>query len=109
MSTYQPNENGTSVSAHNGVSSRKLPIYEAAIEGEMGGRIVIDSAASTLYVDEGMVERLGGNKVTRIKPKKVNVAGKNVVMVNGIVTFEMKLGDLPKETVTAYTIPQESM
>ena len=104
MSTYKPNEDSTSVTVANCITSRKLPIYSAAIEGETGGRVVIDSAASTLYLDEGMAERIGGT-VTRIKPKKVNVAGKNVVMVNGIVSFEMKLGDLPKETITAYTIP----
>lgn len=104
MSTYKPNKDNTSVTATNGITSRKLPIYHAVVGGETGGRIVIDSAASTLYLDEGMAERIGGT-VTRIKPKRVNVAGKNVVMVNGIVSFEMKLGDLPKETITAYTIP----
>src|SRR5271170_6251918 len=104
MSTYQPNGDNTSVSVSNGITSRKLPIYSAVIEGESGGRVVIDSAASTLYLDEGKAERLGGT-VTRIKPKKVNVAGNNVVMVNGIVSFDMKLGDLPMEKITAYTIP----
>ena len=51
-----------------------------------------------------MTEKLGAS-VTKIKLRKVNVAGKNVVMVNRIVSFEMKLGDLPKETVMTYTIP----
>ena len=104
MSAYQPNDNNTSVSVSNGVTSRKLPIYNAVIGEEAGKRVVIDSAASTVYLDEGMAEKLGAS-VTKIKPRKVSVAGKNVVMVNGIVSFEMKLGDLPKETVTAYTIP----
>ena len=104
MSVYQPNDNNTSVSISNGVTSRKLLIYNAVIGEEAGKRVVIDSAASTVYLNEGIAEKLGAS-VTKIKPRKVNVTGKNVVMVNGIVSFEMKLGDLPKKTVTAYTIP----
>jgi len=41
-----------------------------------------------------------GAKVTKIKPKKVRIADKDVVMVNGYCTFEAKIGDLPKERIT---------
>ena len=105
MSTYELNYNGTSTTSNNGVASRKLPVYDAYLNGSEPAKTIIDCGSSTLFLNEDMARKLGA-VVTKIrKPRKVNVAGKNVVKIDGICTIEMKLGDLPKETVTAYTFP----
>ena len=57
-------------------------------------------------------EQLGeemGKKITRIKLQTVKIADKKIVMINGICTFKMKLGDLLVETVTVYTFLFESI
>jgi hypothetical protein len=55
---------------------------------------------STPYVvSEGLVETL----------QLLLPVDREVVMVNGVITFEMKLGDLPKETISAYTFPLSSV
>src|ERR1700737_2085722 len=108
MSTYEFNHDQTSVTSNNGVMSKKLPVYDVVFNGEESGKSVVDSGASTLYINESKAEKMG-LKVTRIKPRKVKVADKDVVMVNGYCTFDMKIGDLPKETITAYTFPLGSM
>jgi len=105
MSTYELNYNGTSATSNNGVASRKLPVYDAYLNESESAKTIIDCGSSTLFLNEDMAKKLGAI-VTKIrKPRKVNVAGKHVVKINGICTIEMKLGDLPKETVTAYTFP----
>jgi hypothetical protein len=108
MSTYEFNHDQTSVTSSNGLMSKKLPVYDLVMNGEESGKSVIDSGASTLYLNEKKAEKLG-LKVTRIKPRKVKVADKDTVMVDGYATVEIKVGDLPKETITAYTFPLGSI
>ena len=105
MSTYELNYNGTSVTSNNDVASRKLPVYDAYLNESESAKTIIDSGSSTFFLNEEMAKKLGA-VVTKIrKSRKVNVAGKQVVKIDGICTIEMKLGDLPKETVTAYMFP----
>ena len=108
MSTYEFNHNQTSVTADNGIMSKKLPVYDLVLNGTEPGKSVIDSCASSLYFNEKTAEKMG-LEVTKIKPRKVKVADKDIVLVNGFCTFEMKIGDLPKETITAYTFPLGSI
>src|SRR5204862_5954 len=106
---YDVNHDGTSVTSNNGVMSRKLPIYSAVVDGKEDTKTIIDGGSSTLYLREQLGKEMG-KKITRIKPRKVKVADKEVVMVDGVCTFQMKLGgDLPVETVTAYTFPLGSV
>ena len=105
MSTYELSRSGTSATSNNGVTSRKLPVYDARLNESELAKTIIDYGSSTLFINEDMAQKLGA-VVTKIrKPRKVNVAGKNVIQIDGICTVEMKLGDLPKETITAYTFP----
>jgi transposase InsO family protein len=104
MSTYEFNHDHTSVKSSNGLSSRKLPVYESRLNDEPA-KTIIDCGASTLFLNEDMAKKMGAIVSKIRKPRKVNVAGKRVVMIDGFCTFEMKLGDLPVETVTAYTFP----
>jgi hypothetical protein len=98
MSTYELNYNGTSATSNNGVASRKLPVYDAYLNEAESAKTIIDCGSSTLFLNEDIAKKLCA-VVTKIrKPRKVNVAGKQVVKIDGICTIEMKLGDLPKET-----------
>jgi len=108
MSTYEYNEQKTSVTASDGVRSTKLPVYDVIFNGEHSGRGVVDSCASTFYFKEAMAKTIGA-KITKIRPKKVRIADKDVVMVDGYCTFEAKIGDLPRERITAYTFPLGSV
>ena len=104
MSTYECNHDGTSVTTSDGITSRKLPVYDSFLDKEPA-KTIIDCGASTLFIKEDTAEKMG-TKVTKIKkPRKVNVAGNHMVVFDDYCTFEMKLGDLPKETVRAYTFP----
>ena len=104
MSTYEYNHDKTSVTADNGIKSTKLPVYSLVLNDKHTGKSVVDCGASTVYFNETTAKNLG-LEVTKIKPRKVKVADKDTVMVNGYCTFEAKIGDLPKETITAYTFP----
>jgi len=108
MSTYEYNRDKTSVTASNGVTSTKLPVYDVVLNGKNTGKSVVDSCASTFYFKESVAKAIGA-KITKIKPKKVRIADKDVVMVDGYCTFEAKIGDLPKERITAYTFPLGSI
>jgi len=77
MSTYEFNHDQTSVTTSNGVMSKELPVYDLVMNDEESGKSVIDSGASTLYLNEKRAETLG-LKVTKIKPRKVNGCGKNL-------------------------------
>src|SRR5438046_782909 len=72
--------------------------------GDNTAKTIIDSCATTLYIGEHMLENMGV-KPMAIKPRRVRVANKEIVTTTGIVEFEMKLGNLPAETITAYTFP----
>ena len=108
MSTYQYNPDKTSVTTSNGIRSTKLSVYDVVFNGEELGKSVVDSCASTFYFKDTMAKRIG-TKIIKIKPKKVRIADKDVVMVDGYCTFEAKIGDLAKETITAYTFPLGSV
>ena len=108
MSTYEYNHDKTSVTASNGIRSTKLPVYSLVLNGEEPGKSVVDCGASTLYINETTAKRMG-LEITTIKPRKVKIADKDTVMVDGYCTFEAKIGDLPKETITAYTFPLGSI
>ena len=108
MSTYEFNHDQTSVTSKNDVTSKKLPVYDIVMNGEEHGKSVIDSGASTIYLNEKKAEKLG-LKVTKIKPRRVKVADKDTVMVDDYATLEIKVEDLPKETITAYTFPLGSI
>jgi Integrase core domain/Zinc knuckle len=91
MSTYEVIKDETVVVKSPG--SVKLPIYDAVLDGKELSKTVIDGGATTQYISEKMAEQLGG-KITRAKPRKVVIADKEVVMVNGITTFEYRPGPL---------------
>jgi hypothetical protein len=58
MSTYEFNHNQTSVTSNNGVMSKKLPVYDVIFNGgEESGKSVVDSGASTLYINEKRQKR----------------------------------------------------
>lgn len=61
------------------------------------------------YVSQGRSRDGFGLQSTKIKPRKVKIADKDTVMVDGYCTFEAKIADLPKETITAYTFPLDSI
>ena len=88
--------------------SRKLPVYSAILDEEENAKTIIDSCSSTLYIREQLGEEMG-KKIRRIKPRNIKIADKEIVTINSICTFKMKLGDLPMETVTAYTFPLGSV
>jgi len=108
MSTYEYNHDKTSVTASNGIRSTKLPVYDVVFNGDESGKSVVDSGASTVYINETTAKSMG-SEITKIKPRKVKIADKDTVMVDGYCTFEAKIGDLPKETISAYTFPLGSV
>jgi transposase InsO family protein len=83
--------------------STVLPIYDADIGGTMR-RTIIDSGASTLYISEKIVKDLG-LQTTKVKARKVKVADNSRCIVNRITTVDVKVGNLPTETLTAYVFP----
>ena len=100
---YELNDNSTEVTVKC-PESTKLPVYEAVLNGNQSSKTIIDSGATTCYISEQSAASLGA-EIQRIRPRKVLVADKELTTVTGVVRFEMKLGDLPKETITAYTFP----
>src|ERR1700694_4026133 len=83
--------------------STKLLVYEATI-GDYQAKVIVDSGATTYYVSEQMAAKLG-LKVTRTAPRRIWVADRDTTTVTGTVEFKMKLGNLPPETIKAYTFP----
>ena len=67
-------------------------------------KTIIDSGASTLYISEKMVKDLG-LQTTKIKRRRVKVADNSRCVVNKIATVDVKVGNLPTETLTAYVFP----
>ena len=108
MATYAYNHNKTSVTRNDGLISTKLPVYDVVLNKEHAGKSVVDSGASTLYLNEKTAQNMG-LKITKIKPRKVKVADKDTIMIDSYCSFEAKIGDLPKETITAYTFPLGSI
>jgi len=108
ISTYKFNHNKPSVTANNGLKSMKLLVYDLVLNENQSEKSIIDSDTSTLYFNETTAESMG-LKITKIKPYKVKVTDKDLVVINGYCTFEAKIGDLPKETIIAYTFPLSSI
>ena len=100
MSLYQFSDDDHSVTAR----SIKLPIFDAIFDDTESAKIIMDSGATSLYLGKDMAQKLCA-EVTKIKPRKVRVADKEIITTTGICTVEMKLGNLPPETVTAYVFP----
>ena len=108
MSTYEFNHDKTSVIVNNSIKSTKLPVYDLVLNEEQSGKSVIDCGATTLYLNETTAKNMG-LEISKIKPRKVKVADKDIVVIDSYCTFEAKIGDLPKETITAYTFPLGSI
>src|SRR5205085_3301825 len=80
-----------------------LPIYNAEIAGTTR-KTIIDSSASTLYISQRAVEELG-LQMTHVKARRIKVADHSRCTVNRITTVDVKVGNLPTETLTAYVFP----
>src|SRR5579859_4459417 len=79
----------------------RLPIYGCDFKDGDVGKGIIDSSATSIYVNDKLVKKLS-LPVTKIPPRKVRIADKKVVAVHGYTTINVKIGDLPIESVTAY-------
>jgi transposase InsO family protein len=94
---------------HITVRSVPLPQYNAQINS-YDGKAIIDSGASTQYIGEKVIDAIEGIRIIDIPPQMIRVAGQDVsskVPVSKIAIFELKLGDLPAETINAYVFPLE--
>jgi predicted aspartyl protease len=67
-------------------------------------KTIIDSGASTLYISQRIVKDLG-LQTTKVKARRVKVADNSRCVVNKIATVDVKVGNLPTETLTAYVFP----
>jgi len=47
--------------------------------------------------------------ITKIKPRKVKIAEKDAILVDSYRTFEVKIGDSPKEKITECMLPLGSV
>jgi len=77
--------------------SSVLPTYDAEISGTTC-KMLIDTGASSIYVSKRLVKRLG-LKTTKVKSRRVKVADDDTKIVNRIATIDVKLGNLPVETL----------
>jgi len=84
-----------------------LPTYEAEIGGTTC-KMLIDTGATTVYVRARLVKELR-LKTTKVKARRVKVADDDIKVVNKITTVDIKLGNLPVETLTAYVFPLKDL
>jgi hypothetical protein len=107
--SYDEKDGDAKVSTVDGQTT-KLPIYEAIREGldDAPLKTVIDSGATTMYINEKKAKELGLT-IHKVKKRHVKVADKEIVSVSGLVSFTMKLGNLPAEKITAYTFPLQGL
>src|SRR5205814_6011601 len=80
-----------------------LPIYNTEIAGTTQ-KAIINSGASTLYISQRAVEELG-LQMTHVKARCVKVADYSHCTVNRITIVDVKVGNLPTETLTVYVFP----
>ena len=80
-----------------------LPIYNAEIAGTTR-KAIIDSGASTLYISQRAAEELG-LQMMHVKARRVKVTDHSHCTVDRITTVDVKVGNLPMETLTAYVFP----
>ncbi len=86
------------------IQSNRLHIYDGIINKKEKVATIIGSGATTVYLSERTVKKMG-LEITRIDPRTVIIADKDKVLINGMVSFDLELGDLPMERITAYTFP----
>src|SRR5579864_9417699 len=79
--------------------SSKLPVFDATVEGAPA-KAIMDTGATTIYISERLVNQLG-TKITKISPRKICVADKDIITTTGICTVQLKLGNLAPESITA--------
>ena len=115
MSYYQLTADGEEVTVH-GPITRKLPLYNASFltsdpddtDGTQNAATkgIIDNGATTYYVNSEFVQKRPELfKVTPIAPRGVQVGGKLRTQSTSIATFQLKVGLLPPESITAYVLP----
>jgi len=80
-----------------------LPTYDAEVGGTIR-KMLIDTGASTVYVSKSLVNEIS-LKTTKVRARKVKVADNDTHVVDRITTVDIKLGNLPAETLTAYVFP----
>jgi hypothetical protein len=80
-----------------------LPTYDAEVGGTIR-KMHIDTGASTVYSSKRLADELD-LKMTKIKARRVKVADNDRKIVDRITTVDIKLGNLPAETITAYVFP----
>jgi Aspartyl protease len=84
-----------------------LPIYDVDIAGTTRKAIIrVDSGTSTLNISQRIVNELG-LRTTKIKARRVKIADHSRCTVDRIATADVKVGNLPTETLTAYVFPLE--
>ena len=104
MSLYEIADNGESAVT----KSSKLPIFDAQINKTHIAKTIIDTGASTIYISQKFALQIDA-KITKITPRRIQVADKEIITATGICTVTMKLGDLPPESITAYTFPLQKI
>src|SRR5579859_3961826 len=86
----------------------RLPIYGCDFKDGDVWKGIIDSGATSIYVNDKLVKKLS-LPVTKIATRKVRIADKEVVVVHGYTTIDVKTGDLPVESVMAYLFPLDNI
>src|SRR5579859_5471081 len=85
-----------------------LPIYGCDFNDGDVRKGIIDSGATSIYVNDKLVKKLS-LPVTKIATRKVRIADKEVVVVHGYTAIDVKTGDLPVESVMAYLFPLDNI
>src|SRR5579859_3201012 len=101
MELYKLSADGTEAIKSSNPSSARLPVYGCDFKDGNVRKGIIDSGATSVYVNDKLVKKLGP-PVTKIAPRKVRIADKEVVAVHSYTTIDVKIGDLPVESVTTY-------
>jgi hypothetical protein len=100
---YELSEDSTeaSITDSTGISgSKKLPIYDKIV-GNTSILTIIDSECTTIFVSEEITKEASLN-IQLIALRRVRVVDKHISIAIEIITFEMKLGNLSIEIITAY-------
>jgi hypothetical protein len=83
--------------------STVLPIYDGHIAGTTRHAIV-NSETSTLHIGQRIVQE-SGLQATKIKARRVKIADHSRCTVDRIATVNVKVGNLPTESLTANIFP----
>ena len=90
ISLYELADDGQSVI----MKSSKLPIFDADVDGS-SAKVIMDTDATSVYVSQHFVDKIGA-EVTKIAPRKIRVADKDLLTITGICTLRIKLGNCGK-------------